>query len=78
VTGAAAMLAVRVPLAARKQQGGRKLGLTRGGMAPGGASAADTTLMRAMARAFLWRRQMEVGRYSTFNELAATERINLS
>jgi len=78
MTGSAQMLTVRVPLAARKQRGGRKLVLTPGGMAPRGAAAADTTLVKALARAFRWRRMMESGRYGTINELAAAERINSS
>jgi hypothetical protein len=72
------MLTVRVPLAVRKQRGGRKLVLTPGGMASHGASAADTTLVKALARAFRWRRMMEAGRYSTIDELAAAEKINSS
>ena len=43
-----------------------------------GASAADTTLMKALARAFRWRRMMEAGRFATINELAAAEKINSS
>ena len=78
MTGAAQMLTVRVPLAVRMQRGGRKLVLTPGGMAPRGASAADTTLVKALARAFRWRRMMETGRYGTINELAAAEKINSS
>jgi len=78
VTGAAQMLTVRVPLAVRKQRGGRKLVLTPGGMANRGASAADTTLVKALARAFRWSRMMETGRYGTLNELAAAEKINSS
>ena len=74
----AQMLTVRVPLAVRKQRGGRKLVLTPGGTAPRGASAADTTLVKALARAFRWRRQLETGRYGTINELAAAEKINSS
>ncbi len=78
MTGAAQMLTVRVPLAVRKQRGGRKLVLTPGGMAPRGAAAADTTLVKAVARAFRWRLMMETGRYATINELAAAEEINSS
>jgi hypothetical protein len=78
VTGAAQMLTVRVPLAVRKPRGGRKLVLMPGGMAPRGASAADTTLVKAVARAFRWRRMMETGRYGTINELASAEKINSS
>ena len=78
MTGAAQMLTVRVLLAVRKQQGGRKLVLTPGGMALRGASAADTTMVKALARAFRWRRMMEAGRYGTIDELAAAEKINSS
>jgi hypothetical protein len=78
MTGAAQMLTVRVPLAIRKPRGGRKLILTPGGMVNRGASAADTTLVKALARAFRWRRMLETGRYSTIDELAAAEKINPS
>jgi len=75
VTGAAQMLTVRVPLAVRKQRGGRKLVLTPGGVAPRGAASADTTLVKALARAFRWRRMLESGRYSTIKEMAAAEKM---
>jgi len=78
VTGAAQMLTVRVALAVRKPRGGRKLMLAPGGMAPRGASAGDTTLVKAVARAFRWRRMIEAGRYSTIDDLAAGEKINSS
>ena len=78
MTGAAQMLTVRVPLAVRKARGGRKLMIAPDGMAPRGTSAADTTLVKALARAFRWRRMMEAGRFATINELAAAEKINSS
>lgn len=78
MTGVAQMLTVRVPLAVRKQRGGRKLVLTPCGTANRGSSASDTTLVKALARAFRWRRMMETGRYSTIDELAAAETINSS
>ena len=77
MTGAAQMLTIRVPLAVRKR-GGRKLVLMPGGMAAREPSPADTTLVKALARAFRWRRMMEAGRYATLNELAAAEKINSS
>jgi hypothetical protein len=43
----------------------QKLVLKPGGMAPRGVAAADTTLVKALARAFRWRRIMEAGRYGT-------------
>lgn len=78
MTGAAQMLTVRVPLAVRKQRGGRKLLVAPASTANRGTSAADTTLVKALARAFRWRRMMEAGRYGTIDELASAEKINSS
>ncbi len=77
MTGTAQMLTVRVPLAVRKR-GGRKLVLTLGSTMNRGPSGADSTLVKALARAFRWRRMMETGRYGTIDELAAAEKINSS
>jgi hypothetical protein len=38
----------------------------------------DITLIKAVARAFRWRRMLESGRFATINELAAAEKINAS
>ncbi len=78
MTGAAQMLTVRVPLAVRKQRGGRKLMIAPSSTTSRGSSAADTTLVKALARAFRWRRMMEAGRFATIKEMAAAEKINLS
>ena len=78
MTGAAQMLTVRVPLAVRKPRGGRKLMIAPASTTNRGSSAADTTLVKALARAFRWRRMMEAGRYGTIDELAAAEKINSS
>ena len=78
MTGAAQMLTVRVPLAIRKQRGGRKLMIAPASTTNRCSSAADTTLVKAVARAFRWRRMMEAGRYGTIDELAAAEKINSS
>jgi AraC-like DNA-binding protein len=43
-----------------------------------GPSAADTTLVKALARAFRWRRMMEAGGYGTIDDLAAAAKINES
>ena len=76
MTGATQMLIVRVPLAVRKQRGGRKLVLTPGGMTNRGSAAADTTLVKSLARAFRWRKMLETGRYATIEEIATAEKIN--
>jgi hypothetical protein len=78
VTGAAQMLTVRVPQAVRKHRGGRKLMIAPGSTTSRCSSAAETTLVKALARAFRWRRMMETGRYATINEPAAAEKINSS
>jgi hypothetical protein len=78
VTGAAQMLTVRVPLAVRKQRGGRKLMVAPASITNRCSSAADTTLVKAVGRAFRWRRMMETGRFATINELSAAEKINSS
>ncbi len=77
MTGAAQMLTIRVPLAVRKR-GGRKLVVMPDGTASRGSSVADSTLVKALARAFRWRRMLETGRYGTIDELAAAEKINSS
>ncbi|WP_372624701.1 hypothetical protein [Falsiroseomonas sp.] len=69
-------LTVRIPLAVRRRGGARKV------MAPAGVLAArarvDITLVKALARAFRWRRMLETGHYATVKELAAAEKINSS
>jgi hypothetical protein len=77
MTGGAQMLTVRVPLAIRKR-GGRKLVVTPATGTSQGPSGADSTLIKALARAFRWRQLMESGRFATINELAATDKINSS
>lgn len=38
----------------------------------------DSTLVKATARAFRWRKMLETGRYATIKEIAEAERINPS
>jgi len=75
VNGGPRMLTVRIPLKFRRR-GGRKAMVTPGVM--GVASAVDITLVKAVARAFRWRRLLEGGRYATVKELAAAERVDAS
>ena len=70
---------VEVPFTIRKR-GGRKLVIT-----PDGASAwvsprarIDSTMIKAIARGFRWRKLLETGVYGTIEEIAATEKINSS
>lgn len=77
MTGATQILTVRVSLAVRKR-GGRKLVVTPGNTMSRGPSGADSTLVKALARACRWRRMMETGRYGAIDELAAAEKIDSS
>lgn len=70
---------VRVPLKIRKR-GGRKLVI-----APDGAKRwspprpqVDSALIKALARAFRWRRLIDTGVYASVTEIAAAEKINQS
>jgi hypothetical protein len=72
-----ATLTVTIPLTLRKHGGRKQV------VAPAGAPAwaprrpeIDSTLVKALARAFRWRRFLEDGIYANCNELAAAERIN--
>ena len=42
------------------------------------ATRIDSTLVKALARAFRWRRMLESGMVSTVGEIAAREKINKS
>ena len=70
---------VRVPMTFRKR-GGRKQVIAPDGhlsWAPPRARI-DSTMIKALARAFRWRRMLETGRYTTIDELARAEKINAS
>ena len=68
-------LTVVIPLRV-KPRGGRKAMVTPGVLAL--ERRQDLTLIKAVARAFRWRRMLEAGRFATINELAAAEKINSS
>ena len=68
-------LTVVIPLRVRPR-GGRKAMVTHGVLALD--RRQDITLIKAVARAFRWRRMLEAGRHATINELAAAEKINSS
>jgi hypothetical protein len=73
-----AVVTVKVPFAVRKR-GGRKLVLAPDGASmPPTAPHVDSTLVKAIARAFRWQKMLESGQYATIREIAAAERINPS
>ena len=75
MSGEAQTLTVVIPLRV-KPRGGRKAMVTPGVLAL--ERRQDLTLIKAVARAFRWRRMLEAGRFATINELAAAEKINSS
>jgi hypothetical protein len=73
-----AVVTIKVPFAVRKR-GGRKLVLAPDGApVPPLAPHVDTTLVKAIGRAFRWQKMLEAGRYATIKEIAKAERINAS
>ena len=80
MTATARMLTVHIPLTVRRR-GGRKVVIAPDGTeapAVGAAARIDSTLVKALARAFRWRRMLESGMVSTVGEIAAREKINKS
>jgi hypothetical protein len=73
-------LTVHIPLTVRRR-GGRKVVIALDGTeapAVGAAAPIDSTLVKALARAFRWRRMLESGVVSTVGEIATREKINKS
>lgn len=71
---------VRIPMQIRKLKG-RKLTLAPNGCGPIWAAPrlrVDNTIIKAIARAFPWRKQIETGGYASIEELARAEKINPS
>ena len=72
-------ITVAVPFALRRH-GGRKQVITPDGhpaLAPPRARV-DSALVKALGRAFRWRRLLDTGAYATIEEIAAAEGINPS
>ena len=79
MAAATVTMTVRVPMTFRKRGGRKKV------IAPNGhpswappRARIDNTMVKALARAFRWRRMFETGRYTTIDELARAEKINAS
>jgi hypothetical protein len=70
-------ITVRVPLRIRRR-GGRRLLLTPEGLLMASAPRLGNAMIKALARAFRWRRMLEDGTCRTIEELASAESINSS
>jgi len=67
---------VHVPLAFSKR-GGRRSILSDGTLPPSQART-DNALLKALAQAHRWRKQIEAGEYASITELAKAQRVNES
>jgi hypothetical protein len=76
----ATSITVRVPMAIRRRGGRKVIVSPDGSVLPGAARHATTTadpaLLKALGRAFRWRRMLEDGRYASVSEIAMTEKID--
>ena len=72
-------ITVRVPMAFAKR-GGRKLVISHDGFSIVATTRprVDNTMVKALARAFRWRKLLEMGAFGTIEEIAAAEKINAS
>lgn len=72
-------LTVRVPMTFTKR-GGRKLVISPDGASPWAPPRrrVDNAMIKALARAFRWRKMLETGAYGTVEEIAVAEKINAS
>lgn len=70
-------LTVRVPMTFTKR-GGRKLVISPDGAPPWTPPRRriDNAMIKALARAFRWRKMLETGAYATVGDIAAAEKIN--
>jgi len=62
------------------KRGGRKLVISPDGVSTVASSRprVDNTMIKALARAFRWRKLLETGAFATVEEIAEAERINAS
>jgi hypothetical protein len=65
-------ITVHVPFRIVKRGGRKEMQMPEGTMQP---RKADNTLVKALARAFRWKRMLESGQYTTIAELAEREGI---
>jgi hypothetical protein len=72
-------LTIQVPMSL-KTRGGRKLVISPDGVPSWAAprSRIDNTMVKALARAYRWRKLLETDVYCTVEEIAAAEKINTS
>ncbi len=70
-------LTIHIPLRLRRH-GGRKLVLAPDYHPDAAPRRSDDTLVKALARAWRWRRMIESGRVRSLNDIAEGEKLNSS
>src|SRR4051812_49164456 len=75
---ATALITIRVPMALRKYGGTKRIVAPDGGELSLQPKQPDSTLVKALSRAFRWRKLLENGTFNTISELAKVEKINSS
>jgi hypothetical protein len=73
--GASDCITLQVPFRTVKRGGRKEMRLPEGAAHAGGP---DSTLVKALARAFRWKRMLESGEFATVTELAKQEGLTLS
>jgi hypothetical protein len=69
-------LTVRLPMTVRKRGCRKVVVAPQGAIIDSPRQRVDSTLMKAIARAYRWQRLLEQGTYSSLRDLAAAERIS--
>jgi hypothetical protein len=75
MTGATDTIRVVIPLTIRKRNGRPKI-LPPDDVDARNGRAQDPHVLRAIARAWSWRRQLETGAASTIQDIAAAEKVS--
>ncbi len=68
-------ITVHIPMTFRKR-GGRKLVVTPDGASWAPRPRVDNAMVKALARAFRWRRMLDAGAYGTLDDLARAKGVN--
>jgi hypothetical protein len=69
-------LTVRLPLAIRKRGGRKAVVAPQGAAINPPRQRVDSTLVKAIARAYRWQRLLEEGTYASIRDLAGAEKIS--
>jgi hypothetical protein len=71
-------ISIHVPFVIRKYGGRKQVVMSTGVAANAQRQQVDSTLVKALARAFRWKRMLESGEFTTIKELAEHEKLGFS